>query len=119
MIPFRGMKEKVVLTEEAKGWRLDCSDGCIYDGLESEEQARELAADMDWEITSVKLLPVSPKTPKVSQLKPEDLFRIDGHWYRLIKHENKKAICNVVGTNTTDTISGNTRITELSVLSRN
>ena len=114
------MKLQVFANQTDRGWILETADEYrdeLAGPFDDEDAMLAEAGIMDVEIVSTQILTASRSQLIIRERKPNDLFRIDDGWYRLVKHESRgKSTVEVVGENREIQLLSSAAISEISVL---
>ncbi len=112
----------VYVRETGEGWIIETADefrDTLAGPFETEKLLKIAVKELDCRVLSTQVnsanITVRKKVFRVRDRKPEDVFRIDGYWYRLKSVDGKKSNVDVVGENRSVELDSNETITEVSV----
>src|SRR3990167_4299065 len=95
------MKLQVYAKQTERGWILETADDGrdeISGPFATEDDMLVEAEMLDVDIVSTQVLTASRPQLLIRERKPKDLFRVEGNWYRLVRHEVRgKSTVEVVG----------------------
>ena len=85
--------------------------------FQTPDELKATAVDLHLSIKNSDFVKPTTVRKTIKQLQMGTLFRINNGWYRLLKHDGRNSILEVVGEKTQTTLPSRTEVTQISVLS--